>query len=53
MIELTGRPFSATMPRPAARPRYDAVLLRLDRPTDQLDLRLEDRVRSMIEAGFL
>ena len=52
VIALTGQPFTATMPR-RGRPRYDAVLLRLDRPTDQLDLRLEDRVRSMIEAGFL
>ena len=52
VIALTGRPFTATMPR-RGRPRYDAVLLRLDRPTDQLDLRLADRVRSMVDAGFL
>ncbi len=52
VIELTGRPFTASMPRPG-RPRYGAVLLRLDRPTDQLDQRLADRVKAMMDAGFL
>ena len=52
VIAITGRPFTATMPR-RGRPRYGAVLLRLDRPTDQLDQRLEDRVRAMVAAGFL
>ena len=32
VIELTGRPFTASLPRPGP-PRYDAVLLRLDRET--------------------
>jgi tRNA dimethylallyltransferase len=52
VIELTGRPFTATMPRIGV-PRYNAVLLRLDRPTDQLDRRLADRVRTMVDAGLL
>jgi len=52
VIELTGRPFTASMPRPG-RPRYGAVLLRLDRPTDELDQRLADRVTAMMDAGFL
>ena len=52
VIALTGRPFTATMPRRGI-PRYGAVLLRLDRPTDQLDQRLTDRVRAMVDAGFL
>jgi tRNA dimethylallyltransferase len=52
VIELTGRPFTASMPRPG-RPRYGAVLLRLDRPTDRLDQRLADRVTAMMDAGFL
>ena len=34
VIELTGRPFTATMPRWGG-PRYDAVLLRLDRPNER------------------
>ena len=52
VIDITGQPFTATMPRPGV-PRYDAVLLRLDRPTAELDQRLEARVRAMIAAGFL
>jgi tRNA dimethylallyltransferase len=52
VIDITGRPFTATMPRPG-RPRYGAVLLRLDRPTGELDQRLEARVRTMVAAGFL
>ncbi len=52
VIELTGRPFTATLPRWGS-PRYDAVLLRLDRPNEDLDRRLEDRVRAMVRAGFL
>jgi tRNA dimethylallyltransferase len=52
VIELTGRPFTASLPRPGP-PRYDAVLLRLDRETQQLDRLLGDRVRAMMAAGFL
>lgn len=52
VIDITGRPFTATMPRPGL-PRYGAVLLRLDRPTGELDQRLEARVRAMVAAGFL
>lgn len=52
VIELTGRPFSATMPR-YGRPDYDAVQLLLDRPTDELDERLERRVRGMVRDGLL
>jgi len=52
VIEITGRPFTATMPRPGV-PRYGAVLLRLDRPTEELDQRLEARARAMVDAGFL
>jgi tRNA dimethylallyltransferase len=52
VIELTGRPFTASMPRPG-RPRYGAVLIRLDRPTAGLDQRLADRVAAMMDAGFL
>ncbi|MGS0686985.1 tRNA (adenosine(37)-N6)-dimethylallyltransferase MiaA [Nakamurella sp. GG22] len=52
VIELTGRPFTATLPR-WGNPRYDAVLLRLDRPNEDLDQRLENRVRAMVRAGFL
>jgi len=52
VIELTGRPFSATMPKPGA-PRFGAVLFCLDRDTDELDRRLADRVDRMLAAGFV
>lgn len=52
VIALTGRPFTATLPTPGP-PRYDAVLIYLDRPTDQLDRRLADRVDEMMRAGLL
>ncbi|HEY4993299.1 MAG TPA: tRNA dimethylallyltransferase, partial [Nakamurella sp.] len=52
VIEITGRPFTATLPR-WGPPHYGAVLLRLDRPNAELDQRLEDRVRAMVAAGFL
>lgn len=52
VIELTGRPFTATLPTPGA-PRYDAVLLCLDRDTAELDRALADRVDRMMAGGFL
>ncbi|HZM68145.1 MAG TPA: tRNA (adenosine(37)-N6)-dimethylallyltransferase MiaA [Nakamurella sp.] len=52
VIEITGRPFIASLPRPGPA-RYDALLVRLDRRTADLDARLERRVRSMVDAGFL
>lgn len=52
VIELTGRPFSATMPRYDA-PAYDAVQLLLDRETGALDRRLEQRVLGMVDHGLL
>ena len=52
VIELTGRPFSATMPRYDA-PAHGAVQLLLDRETRELDLRLEHRVHRMVSDGLL
>ncbi len=52
VIELTGRPFSASMPVPGA-PRFDAAMIALDRDTGALDARLATRVDAMIAAGFL
>lgn len=49
VIELTGRPFIATMP--GFESLYDCVHLGLDR--DDLDERVEQRVGRMIAAGFL
>lgn len=52
VVEVTGRPFAASFPTPG-RPRFDAVMICLDRDTAELDARLADRVHRMIDAGFL
>lgn len=52
VIAVTGRPFAATLPVPGP-PRYDAVLLCLDRETAVLDERIDRRVRAMVAGGFL
>ncbi|RZS30572.1 tRNA dimethylallyltransferase [Herbihabitans rhizosphaerae] len=51
VIELTGRPFSANMPRPGPA-RYGTVLIGLDREPGALDERVDERVRRMFEAGL-
>jgi tRNA dimethylallyltransferase len=50
VMEITGRRFSATLPRLAA-PRYDTVLIGLDRP--DLDARVDRRVTRMFDAGLV
>jgi tRNA dimethylallyltransferase len=52
VIALTGRPFPARLPT-AGAPRYDAVLLGVDRPVDQLDERVARRVARMFAAGLV
>ncbi|MGD9988307.1 tRNA (adenosine(37)-N6)-dimethylallyltransferase MiaA [Pseudonocardia sp.] len=52
VIELTGRPFTATMPRIGA-PRYDAVLVGVDRDVADLDERVATRVGLMMAAGLV
>ena len=52
VIALTGRPFTARLPE-AASPRYDAVLLGVDRPTAELDERIARRVARMFAAGLV
>jgi tRNA dimethylallyltransferase len=51
VMELTGRPFSATMPRPGPA-RYGTVLIGLDLPTPDLDARVDARVDAMFAAGL-
>ena len=52
VIEMTGRPFAASMPDYSSV--YDAVvLLGLDVPRDVLDVRLADRVDRMWVDGFV
>jgi tRNA dimethylallyltransferase len=52
VIELTGRPFSASMPRPGPA-RYGTVLIGLDRDTAELDERIEQRVDTMFAHGLV
>jgi tRNA dimethylallyltransferase len=52
VIALTGRPFAARLPE-AAAPRYDAVLLGVDRPAAELDARIARRVARMFAAGLV
>ncbi|MPY82257.1 MAG: tRNA (adenosine(37)-N6)-dimethylallyltransferase MiaA [Actinophytocola sp.] len=52
VITITGRPFSATMPERGA-PRYDTVLVGLDREVAELDQRVDLRVTRMFEAGLV
>jgi tRNA dimethylallyltransferase len=52
VIELTGRPFSATMPRPGPA-RYDTLQIGLDLETEELDRRVEQRVTRMFEQGLV
>lgn len=52
VTELTGRPFSATMPRPGPA-RYGTVMLGLDLPTDVLDERVGRRVADMFASGLV
>jgi len=52
VIELTGRPFRATLPGQRT-PRYDAVLIGVDRDTAELDDRVASRVDIMMSAGLV
>lgn len=52
VVEITGRPFSATLPRlEYVDPRTVQVGVDIDRPT--LDARIERRVEEMFAAGFV
>lgn len=52
VIALTGRPFRATLPG-AGTPRYDAVLLGVDRDVAELDERVALRVDRMLDDGLV
>jgi tRNA dimethylallyltransferase len=52
VVEITGAPFAASLPRPGA-PRHGTVLVGLDRDTTELDARVAQRVDGMLAAGLL
>lgn len=51
VIELTGRPFTASLPAPA--PHYPSVQIGVDRAVDELDRRIVERVDTMWAAGLV
>ena len=51
VVELTGRPFAASLPDP--RPHYPALTIGLDRAPAELDDRVARRVDAMWAAGFV
>ncbi|HEY8374000.1 MAG TPA: tRNA (adenosine(37)-N6)-dimethylallyltransferase MiaA [Pseudonocardiaceae bacterium] len=52
VVEITGRPFSATMPQPGPA-RYGTVLIGVDRDRDELDERVDRRVDRMFAHGLV
>lgn len=52
VIEITGRPFSASMPRPGPA-RYGTVLVGIDREPGELNERVEARVDRMFDGGLV
>lgn len=52
VIEITGEPFSANLPKPGPA-RYGTVLIGIDRDPAELDERVDRRVRLMFEAGLV
>jgi tRNA dimethylallyltransferase len=52
VIEITGEPFSANLPKPGPA-RYGTVLIGVDRDPAELDERVDERVRRMFDAGLV
>jgi len=52
VIELTGEPFSANLPKPGPA-HYGTVLVGVDREVAELDGRVDLRVRRMFDAGLV
>ncbi len=52
VVELTGEPFSANLPVPGP-PRWDALIVGVDRDAAELDRRVDERVRRMFAAGLV
>jgi tRNA dimethylallyltransferase len=52
VIEITGEPFSANLPKPGPA-RYGTVVIGIDRRPEELDERVNERVRRMFDAGLV
>jgi tRNA dimethylallyltransferase len=53
VVELTGRPFSATQPEPGSAPAVPAVQLGLRLPRPELGARIDARVDRMFDGGLV
>ncbi|NLU81425.1 tRNA (adenosine(37)-N6)-dimethylallyltransferase MiaA [Rhodococcus sp. HNM0569] len=52
VVELTGKPFAASQPQ-RGRPRWDTVLVGVDRDTEELDRRIATRTARMFDDGLV
>jgi tRNA dimethylallyltransferase len=52
VIEITGEPFSANLPKPGPA-RYGTVVIGVDRAPEELDERVNERVERMFAAGLV
>lgn len=52
VVELTGKPFAASQPT-IGDPRWDTVILGVDRETGELDRRIAERTDTMFEQGLV
>ncbi|MFD8497267.1 tRNA (adenosine(37)-N6)-dimethylallyltransferase MiaA [Amycolatopsis sp. NPDC059657] len=52
VIEITGEPFSANLPKPGPA-RYDTLMIGVDRDVAELDERVDLRVERMFAAGLV
>ncbi|WP_181696956.1 tRNA (adenosine(37)-N6)-dimethylallyltransferase MiaA [Nocardia sp. GTS18] len=52
VVELTGKPFAASAPTIGA-PRWDTVIIGVDRETAALDARIEARTAHMFDSGLV
>ncbi|MBM7461281.1 tRNA (adenosine(37)-N6)-dimethylallyltransferase MiaA [Rhodococcus coprophilus] len=52
VVELTGLPFAASQPT-IGEPRWDTVILGVDRETEELDRRIAERTDKMFEHGLV
>ncbi|GAA1689298.1 tRNA dimethylallyltransferase [Mycolicibacterium murale] len=52
VVELTGRPFAASAPSIGA-PRWDTLIIGVDRDTAHLDPRLQQRTDAMFDGGLV
>jgi tRNA dimethylallyltransferase len=52
VVELTGRPFAASQPQ-IGKPRWDTIILGVDRDTEDLDARIRRRTATMFDTGLV